>query len=279
MMPSLAATQHLLRQLIAAPEGVAAALAADAGAGGDLCAMLERTVAASARLDAVARLEIYANMYFYRLLDVLKDDYPATLAVVGETGFYNLITDYLLRHPPSHFSVRYAGRWLPEFLQEHRLRDDAPAAADLAAFERALGDAVDAADAPQLDPAYLQRVPPEQWADLRLRLHPSVRLLQSEWAVQRLRQRVDRGEPPGEAEAERTFLCCWRRDREVLHRGLPEVEWRALRALEQGMRFGAVCAAAAEVCAAADAAVAVAGALGGWVSDGLLAGFEQGGTR
>ena len=77
-------------------------------------------------------------MYFYRLLDCLKEDYPATLAVMGATNFHNLITGYLLAYPPSHPSVLYAGRHLADFLDSHPLRDEWPFIADLACLERAL---------------------------------------------------------------------------------------------------------------------------------------------
>jgi hypothetical protein len=72
---TLTETQRLLWQLITAPEGVAAALAADGARGGSLRAHLVRTVRGDRGLEAVQRLDIYANMYFFRILDVLKEDY------------------------------------------------------------------------------------------------------------------------------------------------------------------------------------------------------------
>ena len=41
-------------------------------------------IAGDARLDAVQRLDIYANMYFFRLLDILRGDYGAVVAAVGD---------------------------------------------------------------------------------------------------------------------------------------------------------------------------------------------------
>ena len=144
-MPTLADTQQLLWRLIAAPEGVAAALAADSDRGGTLTAALQCTVRGDARLSAVERLDIYANMYFFRILDVLKEDYPATCALLGDVAFHNIVTDYLLSHAPTHFSIREAGRHLPAVLAAHAAASIHPSAADLARFERALNDAFDAA--------------------------------------------------------------------------------------------------------------------------------------
>src|SRR5579862_2948299 len=116
-MPALAETQRLLWQLITAPEGVAAALAVDRERGGGILAdALARTVCGSGALDATARLDIYANMYFFRILDVLRDDFPGLTAVLGDTAFHNLTTDYLLACPPTRFSIRHVGDRLSSFI-------------------------------------------------------------------------------------------------------------------------------------------------------------------
>src|ERR1700730_3510359 len=58
--------QSLLYRLITAPSGVAEGLAAERelGAGG-----LDAIVLGDDRLSSEARVDIYANMYFYRILD------------------------------------------------------------------------------------------------------------------------------------------------------------------------------------------------------------------
>src|SRR5260370_42069661 len=98
--------QSLLYRLIPAASGVAEGLAAerDLGATG-----LDAIVLGDNRLSAEARVEIYANMYFYRILDSLKEDFPATLVVLGEDNFHNLITGYLLEYPPTEPSISYCG--------------------------------------------------------------------------------------------------------------------------------------------------------------------------
>ena len=77
-MPSdLNWVESLLYRLITAPSGVAEGLAQEKSLahGG-----LARVIAGDDRLSAEERVDIYANMYFYRILDVLKEDFPATLA-------------------------------------------------------------------------------------------------------------------------------------------------------------------------------------------------------
>jgi Putative DNA-binding domain len=279
-MPTLNDAQRILWQLIAAPEGVGATLAGDADRGGTLRAALSRTVRGDARLDAVARLDIYANMYFFRVLDVLKEHYAATYALLGDVAFHNLITDYLLRHPPTHFSIREAGRHLPELLAAHEVRATHPCAADLARFERALNDAFDAADAPAMTAAALAGVAAGAWPSLRLELHPTVRLLDCGWPVHVVRAGVERGEPPADPQPERAWLCVWRQDLVVFHRPLEQVEFVALRAVQRGASFAAVCATADELLPDGEAPQRVAAALAGWLSNGWLADREArpGGT-
>jgi hypothetical protein len=267
-MPTLRVTQDLLWTLITAPEGVGAALA---GAPGEpLARALEQTVRGDDRLSAVERLDIYANMYFYRLLDVLKDDYPAVLAVAGDAAFHNLVTDYLLVHFPSHPSLRFAGEHLPAFVATHALAARYPFLADLACLEWAMVEAFDAADAAILSAADLTPVPAEQWAALRFLPHPSLRTVHSQWRVDRIRRRVDAEQEPGAADGEAVTIAVWRRGLRVVYRALDAVEASALGRLVNGATFGEACSNVAETMDEADAAERLASGLAGWVEEGLF---------
>ncbi len=273
-MPTLGETQRLLWSLITAPEGVAKALA-EPEHGSALTVALDRTVLGDERMGAVERLDVYANMYFFRLLDVLKGDYPAVLAVLGESVFHDLITDYLLVHFPSHPSLRYAGATLPAFLARHKQGTVFPFLSDLARLEWALVDAFDAANAPILSADDLVSVPPEHWGELRFRFHPSVRLLDCDWGVHVLRQRADLGEEVGTAANGPVGVCVWRRGFNVFHRALSDPERCALGVLREGGTFAEACTAAAELVGEEEAPHAVAGALATWLNEGLLSGLAS----
>ena len=213
VMPTLHEAQRLLWQLIAAPEGVAAALAATPTAAARWRAALAAHRARRRRGSTPSqRLDIYANMYFFRVLDVLKEHYPATRALLGDVGFHNLITDYLLRHPPTHFSIREAGRHLPELLAQHACWPAHPCAADLARFERALNDAFDAADAPALTAAALAARRRRRLAGAALHAAPVAAAARLRLAGARLRAAVERGEPAADPAPQATRLCVWRQD-------------------------------------------------------------------
>src|ERR1700682_4749777 len=112
--------QEILYRLIVASGGVAAGLAHETALPANGLAAL---VAGEDRMTAVERVEVYATGYFYRLLDVLKEDFPATLAVVGADNFHNLATGYLIDYPPTEPSIYYAGKNFADYLIAHPLSE------------------------------------------------------------------------------------------------------------------------------------------------------------
>jgi len=271
-MESLAEVQRRLWQLISAPDGVAAALAAEEGDGAsDLAAW----IAADPKRDAVGRLEIYANAYFHRIHDVLADDYDTLAACAGAAGFHDLVTAYLLAHPSRHPSLRHVGAALPAYLADASpaapFRRRWPWAADLARLEWALGEAFDAADAAPLRRETLARVAPEAWSRLVFDFGASVSLLDATWPVHETLAtwRADGTALPPAAPSP-TPLLVWRSDETVRYRALAGGEATLLRAARDGARFGDLCGLAALSAGEDEAPAAVAAALGLWVDAGML---------
>ena len=266
-MPTLDQTQQLFWKLITAPEGVAAGRAA---LDPSERALAEDLVCADARLSAVERLDIYADMYFYRIRDCLKEDFGAVCAVVGEAAFHNLTTDYLLVHPSTHFSLRYVGRHLPKFVRGHALIERWPFLADLAALEWAIMEAFDAPDAEPITPAALTAIPPQRWAELRFHVTPSLKLLRLDWPVHEVWTQTQRQEEVGYVRAHQTVIRVWRQDFRVFHRSIDLTEAAALDALASGATFGDICEPIAAAVGDAAAVERAAGFLRDWLADGLL---------
>jgi hypothetical protein len=271
--PRLAAAQRRLWQLITAPEGVAAALAEEGDPHGR---SLTGLLASDRELAAARRLDVYANAYFSRIHDCLTEDHGALAAAIGAEAFHDLVTAYLLAHPPRHPSLRFAGEKLADFLSGDRaaepFRRPWPWAADLARLEWALVDAFDAADAPTLRREDLAHIPAPRWPELRLRFQPSVRILRLAWPVQRLRNAWDRDVPlPRLAAARRTAICVWRRAERVYFRPVTSLEADLLEAARKGEAFAELCARAQEELGERAAPAHVADRLGRWIADELLA--------
>lgn len=73
----------------------------------------------STALSALEGLQIYHNAYRSRLLAVLREDFPALLHWIGNESFEQLALAYLAAWPPRHFSIRWLGEKLPEFISSY----------------------------------------------------------------------------------------------------------------------------------------------------------------
>ena len=67
----------------------------------------------TAELDSSARIGIYADMFIWRQIDALRDDFPKLARVLGAGPFYAMAEDYLREHPSRHASLSELGRELP----------------------------------------------------------------------------------------------------------------------------------------------------------------------
>lgn len=181
--PDLKGSQVLFKDLIVAPEGVAAGAAQMRSAGRLDTTDLSFLVRGDERLDAGERIDIYAGMYFYRLRDALAEDYPRVVGVIGGARFHNLITDYLLVHPSHTWSLRFVGEPLAGFIATHPLSSEFPFLADLARLEWARVEAFDDEDAAPIARERVAGLKQDQVASLRLALVPACRLLALDHAV------------------------------------------------------------------------------------------------
>jgi hypothetical protein len=261
--------QYLLYRLITAPSGVAEGLGAEhTMPEGGLAALVD----GDERLSAEARLDVYADMYFYRLLEVLKEDYPATLAVLGDANFHNLITDYLVEHRPSEPSVRGAGKFLPDFLREHQLRAEVPFLADLAKLERAITDIFCAADTSLLEASAMNALQPEQWGAVKMRRIPASAVLRAQWRAAEVLRAVEEKRDWHRPRRERNRILVWRRNSRVSYREIGSNEAVALALLARTTTFARVCEILARGLPPDQAPQAIRDTFARWLAEGLITG-------
>jgi hypothetical protein len=267
--PPLAELQRRLFALITAPEGVARGL----GALGIPRAELEAVIAGDARAGAVERLDVYANMYFFRILEVLREQFPKLAAALGEAPFHDLVTGYLVAHPSANPSLRDVGRALPGFVAGHAEAAARPFLADLAALEWARLDVFDRADAAPVSREALAGLPPEGFAALALTLIPALEIVPARYAVDETWRALP-AEAPLEAPvplAPGAALLVWRRGVTVYHRRLDPAEREGLELARAGGSFGGLCAALGRGRDDGEAAGLAAELLGRWLADELVA--------
>ncbi len=283
--PDLRRLQELFWALISAPEGVVPALDEMARRGGIDADGLDGIFKGDDRVPVARRLDIYANMYFFRLLDCLREDFPKTHATIGIDRFHDLVTDYLLRHPSEHPSLRYLGRRLPEFIATHPIVEEFPWLAGLACLEWARAEVFDAPDAKPLTREDLSGLPQDRAGDARFVLIPAFDLLRLEHDVVPLWRALDEGasaEPTAVARRRlarpparrRTPVRVWRRDLVVYHASLEESEALCLEAVRAGEPLGRLCQQLAAGRGISRATQRIGRILQGWIDDGLLAAYS-----
>lgn len=232
-----------------------------AGAPGEVQAAPElvELIPPSAHLDPTERLAIYADMYWHRILDVLRQDFARTVEALGEAVFEGLAREYLRSRPSRDPSIARVGEAFADFLARRLPPEAPPFAADLARLEWARVEAFDAPDAEPLRLDDLRGLPAEAWSDLRLGAVPSLTVLALAWPVHRL---LDAGSHGG-LEAEPTVVRVWRSGYLVFHATVDPIERAALRRLRARPRFAAIAGA----CESPGEAAAL---LARWLEDGLV---------
>ena len=199
----------------------------------------------SPRLDATSRLDIYANGYRLRLIEVLDADYPALRSLAGDDLFEQLATAYINAHTSVFPNARWFGMHLPSFLVRDAAFDLQPVLAEMAAFEWAMSLAFDSADDPVLTIADLASVRHEAWSTLKFHVHSSLQRLELSWNVAAFWQAVAREEdvPEPELLPDVAAWIVWRRDLTTYFRSLEIDEAVALNTICNMGNFADLCEA------------------------------------
>ena len=130
------------------------------------------------------RFGIYRNNIFKSLTGVLEAAFPTIRNLVGGENFAVLAHRFIAAHPPRQPPLFAYGGEFPAFLAGFTPAvEDLPFLPDLAKVEWAVNEAYFEADAEPLAAGHLAGLAPESYAGLRLGLHPTVRLIGSDWPV------------------------------------------------------------------------------------------------
>ena len=275
--------QRWMQSVITHPGGVQGGLeSAAARAEIDLPpADLPEVIAPSRALSSHQRLEIYAQAYYARLFECLREEFPALRHAVGDEAFDALAFGYLQQHPSSSYTLGDLGCEFPGWLEATRDPADGDwpqLLIDLARLERTYSEIFDGPGCergPQLTAADLQAIPPERWPQARLQMAPCFRLLEFGYPVHEfataVRNRTGDAEIPL-PQAERTLLAITRRDYVVRRYALSETQHRLLWALARGEAIGTAIAEVADTAEGED----LGADLHAWFRDWTVAPFFAG---
>ena len=231
------------------------------------------SVVSAERVDPDQRLRIYYDAYRLRLIEALATDYEALSAAMGADEFKAVCRAYIATTDSSYRNVRWYGGALPDFLRATAPWSEQPIFSEIALFEWTLTLAFDAPDDVAVTFDELAALPGEQWPTVAFVLHPCVNLISLHTNAPAFRKASDAGEalPEPSAAAAPVWWLIWRRDYTACFRSLSEPEAWALRAVQEGANFSALCEGMCEWFEPEEAASHAAGFLRQWVDDEVIA--------
>jgi len=244
---------------------------------GDDAAMAGK-VRATAKADAATLLAVYRDGYALRLLEALETNFSTLKQVLGDEDFDVLGRGYIAAHPSRHFSIRWFGDKLADYLASAAPWSGTPALAELAKLEWALAGAFDSADATPVAIQEVAAIAPADWPRLRFAFHPSLQVIDFHWTVPELWNLMNAGEEADAPERRETPVpfAVWRLDqgdeRQNFFRSLDPVEAWMLAEARRGATFGALCEGLCQFVDTDQAGAQAAGYLRGWIEQGLVVG-------
>lgn len=217
------------------------------------------------------RLDVYAHAVRMRFEEVLGEEFPGVHTLLGDAAFARLAREYASAHPSRDPSIRWFGRHLPRFLDIVAPWTEQPVLAQMASFEWARSEMIDAADSPVLRVADIAAIPPQDWGAMRPRPVPALRRIVLEFNVPAMCSAIERGEPPPGVREElpRSWLI-WRKGLAIHWRSIDADEAWALDACAGDATFADLCAGLCEFTGEAGAPMRAATLLKQWASDEIL---------
>jgi len=230
-------------------------------------------------LPAAKRMQIYANGYVIRLRETIDTDHELLGLYLGDDLFDKMVEGYVRGHPSTYRSLRQFADALPEYLATDEFFSQYPQISELAAFERRLISAFDAADSEQATFAELQAVPPEHWPGICFRFHASVQVFRCHTNAVESWQALKQKQTPPEAEVGeiRTWLIWRGHERLTEFMSISPSQNALLMGFLQGKNFAEQCEAMLEWFSEDDAPMQVLQALQAWFQMGIIRTVVSGG--
>jgi len=220
----------------------------------------------------------YRYAYGSRLVEAVRNDHELLHLYLGDEMFDEMGYAYVKAYPSEHPNLRWFSKSLPDFLRSNAPYSDHPVLSDLAALEKALNDAFDAAEGAVVELTDMAGIAPEAWSDLKFRAHSSAFRLDLATNAAAIWLALKNDETPPEATVldEPARLLIWRQDVTPMFRELSAEEAMMWDEAVNGISFGVLCEMLATYDDPDGAAGRGAGYLHGWITAGLLTGVSVG---
>jgi hypothetical protein len=263
--PPLATLERWMQAVVMHPEGAAPGIRAPAARRllPRATRELENVVLPSKQLSSVERLDIYAHMYYARLLEVMENEYPTTRQILGDQVFWRACRAYVHRHPSRHRTLNGLSEKFPAFLARHLPRGNRSGlAVDVARIERAMEDVFDAPRAEPLTASEFAAIGAAEWGQVRLRVNPALKFLKLRHPANAYMNAVRAKGKPRIPRPRATYAIVFRRGFTVFRRDQEPAQFKLLQALAAGRTLAQ--AVRTSVSQRSGSADQLAATLGGW---------------
>ncbi|MGZ5280551.1 MAG: HvfC/BufC family peptide modification chaperone [Pseudobdellovibrionaceae bacterium] len=179
--PSLRELQSWMKWVIADPRGVKIAL--DSSSPEEPQPRALPWIQQCSAKSALQRLDVYAEAYFLRILDALREDFPRTVSILGESFFKNLIATYLKEHPSKTYNINEVGEHLPVFASQLAFCDEFPFLPSLMELEWQINRQTWLPSPPSQTRVSLEALGNANLEALFIVLNPSLQILMSSWPL------------------------------------------------------------------------------------------------
>ncbi len=213
---------------------------------------LDTVICPSQNLTSAERLRIYGNAYFARLMECLRESFPALDYALGEELFDEFSLGYLQRYPSQSYSLCDLGDQFAQHLQE--TRPDAQKSReghvdwpdfliDLATLERNIEQVFDGPGSEGNSPlelAQIEKFDPEHWPEMILKPVPSLRVLAFRFPVNDYYTAFRQNKNPDMPAPDEQYVALNRREYVVRRLEIEPLEYEILKKILQGTSIGQV---------------------------------------
>lgn len=238
-------------------------------------ANLSPHVAVKGKSSVDLKLNIYSNAYKMRFRETIETNHEVLGRYLGDELFDAMVGGYVKQYPSRYVSLRDYTAHLPSFLSDTQPFSDYPIVAEIANFERLLLDVFDALDADPVTIEDLQGMPPADWPNMRLRLHPSVQMFTAHWnSVESWNAIKAEANPDAATCQPDSHWLLWRGlDRLSEFRSIKAEEFELMQSIIHGADFSGMCEVLTQWHSDIEAPAEFINHLTGWISQGMIISF------
>lgn len=172
-------------------------------------------------LTRTGRLDVYAEGYFSRILECMEKDFARTKKAVGDEAFTKLVAEYLKAYPSKFTSIDEVGSRFAGFVSEFDEISLSEWVGDLALFEWSWIEAFYAKDFLTNNNDWPKEIATNP--QVCLKVHPSVRLIHSDYPLAQLVKRLDVEEILNRKDLSQNEPCDL-----IIFRSSGEVSWEEM---------------------------------------------------